>query len=100
MEEIIINAVIKIGSFITAIGIISGVISKVFTMKLKPINITMTRLDENHCKDFLVGFLAAVERGEEIDEVEIKRAHEVYDHYTNDLHKNSYIHDKWEKLMK
>ena len=38
--------------------------------------------------------------GVEKDEVQIKRAYEVYEHYTKDLHKNSYIHDKWEKLMK
>ena len=33
-------------------------------------------------------------------EVEEKRAHDVYDHYRNDLNGNSYIEDKWNKLMK
>ena len=35
-----------------------------------------------------------------MDDVEVKRAHDVYDHYSGDLHGNSYIKDKWEKLMK
>lgn len=57
-------------------------------------------LDMNDCKNFLVRFLADVERGQPIDEVEIKRAHDVYDHYKDDLGGNSYIADKWNKLMK
>lgn len=57
-------------------------------------------LDMNDCKNFLVRFLADVERGQHMDEVEVKRAHDVYDHYRIDLGGNSYIADKWNKLMK
>ena len=34
-----------------------------------------------------------------VDEVEKERAYEIYDHYTNDLKQNSYIHKRWEELM-
>lgn len=66
----------------------------------KTVNKKIDSLDMNDCKNFLVRFLADVERRQPIDEVEIKRAHDVYDHYKNDLGGNSYIADKWNKLMK
>ena len=96
MEKIILS----LGELITAISIIIVAVNKIFKTKLDPINKSIEKLDENQCKNFLITFLKAVEKGEEMDEVEIKRAHEVYDHYIDDLRKNSYIHDKWEKLMK
>lgn len=96
MEKIILS----LGQLITAISIIIVAVNKIFKTKLDPINKSIEKLDENQCKNFLITFLKAVEKGEEMDEVEIKRAHEVYDHYIDDLRKNSYIHDKWEKLMK
>ena len=49
--------------------------------------------------NFLVNFLADVENGDEKDDVQTKRACEVYDHYVKDLHGNSYIHDKWTRVM-
>ena len=96
MEKIILS----LGELITAISIIIVAVNKIFKTKLDPINKSIEKLDENQCKNFLITFLKAVEKGEEMDEVETKRAHEVYDHYIDDLRKNSYIHDKWEKLMK
>lgn len=60
----------------------------------------LNEIDEATCKNFLVRFLKDVEQGHKIDEVEEQRAHEVYEHYIKDLHKNSYIHAKWDKLMK
>lgn len=96
MEKIILS----LGELITAISIIIVAVNKIFKTKLDPINRSIEKLDENQCKNFLVTFLKALEKGEKMDEAEVKRAYEVYDHYINDLHKNSYIHDKWEKLMK
>jgi len=96
MEKIILS----LGELITAISIIIVAVNKIFKTKLDPINKSIEKLDENQCKNFLVTFLKALENGETMDEAEVKRAYEVYDHYKNDLHKNSYIHDKWEKLMK
>lgn len=53
--------------------------------------------DMSRVKDFLVEFLARVERGEPVDEEELERFWENYDFY-NDHGGNSYIHGKMEKL--
>lgn len=85
---------------ITSITVICKFLQSVIVKGLKPIYEKIDNLDESQCKNYLVTFLKSVEKGEKMDEVEIQRAYEVYDHYTNDLKKNSYIHDKWQKLMK
>lgn len=55
--------------------------------------------DMSRVKDFLVEFLARIERGEMIDEEELERFWENYDFY--DEHGgNSYVHQKLEKLKK
>ena len=92
----ILDLIIKLSSLIVAVGVILSNINKIFNPIYKKIN----ELEKNQCKNFLVRFLADVERGQKMDDIEVKRAHDVYDHYTNDLKQNSYIHDKWEKLMK
>lgn len=94
------NIIITLGSVIGAIITIITAINKIFDRKLEPVNKSIKKIDESQCKNFLVTFLKSIEKGEVMDETEIKLAHEVYDHYKDDLHKNSYIHDKWEKLMK
>ncbi len=73
---------------------------KILDKSMDPIHKKIDELDIHQCKNFLVRFLADVERGQKIDDIEIKRAYDVYDHYKNDLKQNSYIHDKWEKLIK
>lgn len=104
MEEITLGQISQwIGFILTFAGSISALligIKKIFTKQLEPINVTIKQLDINQCKNYLVRFLADVENGEKLDNVEIERAYEVYDHYTKDLNGNSYIHDKWERLMK
>ncbi|MCI9247404.1 MAG: hypothetical protein HFJ30_09985 [Clostridia bacterium] len=97
----LLNAVLAIYNFVSKIRNGSkNVIDKKFQIALSPLEQKIDKIDENQCRNFLVDFLADIENGVEKDEVQIKRAYEVYEHYTNDLHKNSYIHDKWEKLMK
>lgn len=105
--ESIINWVILTASFLTAITTICMFCKKVINKSFEPIYEKINKIDEknnkideNQCRNFLVDFLADVEKGIEKDEIQIKRAYEVFEHYTKDLHKNSYIHDKWEKLMK
>lgn len=61
---------------------------------------SIRKVDEECTKNFLVSFLKEVERGELIDDVERERFYEAYDHYTNQLHLNSYIHKKVDKLEK
>ena len=103
MENITIG---QIGAFLTfLVGFISAVIylsnllKKVLIKALKPINESIKELDISQCKNFLVRFLADIEQNNPIDEVEKERAYEIYDHYTNDLKQNSYIHKRWQELM-
>ena len=86
-------------SFIGALSYLSNVLKKQVNKTLKPIQDSIKELDVSQCKNFLVRFLADIEQGNEIDEVERERAYEIYDHYTNDLKQNSYLHKRWEQLM-
>lgn len=94
------NTIIFIGSLLTAVGIIVAAMKKLLDKILQPVVKKIDKMDERECKVFLVDFLNDIDNGQHKDEVQYKLAHEVYDHYTNDLHANSYIHDKWERVMK
>ena len=115
MEAITLGEISKTLAWIVAfIGSITAIIvalKKIIEKQLSPINHKIEKLDENinhkiekldinQCRNYLVEFLADVENGIKKDEAQITRANEVYDHYTNDLKRNSYIKNKWEKLMK
>lgn len=94
-----INIVILLASLITAVTTIIVAIKKILTKMFEPVNKKIDNLDLGQARNYLVDFLADIENGEKKDECQIERAYELYDHYTNDLHANSYIHDKWEKVM-
>ena len=66
-------------------------------VKLDAISDSIVDVDMTTCKNFLVRFLADIEQGNPIDEVEKERFHEVYARYQR-LGGNSYIHNKVEKL--
>lgn len=95
----IINTVILVGSLVTAVGLIIATTKKLLNKATTPVTNQIDNMDEMQCKLFLVEFLNDIEDGVEKDEVQYALAHEVYDHYTNDLGKNSYIHDKWQRVM-
>lgn len=104
---------ITIGQINAFLGILAGIITsssiiivfiqkslkKLIKSELEPISTQIKDLDVSQCKNFLVGFLADVEQGNELDKVELERAYEIYDHYINDLKQNSYIHNRWESLL-
>lgn len=97
----------QIGIFLTfLVALISSIeylykkLKRQVSKTLDPINNNINQLDISQCKTFLVNFLSNVESGEIIDELQKQRAYEIYDHYTNDLKQNSYIHKRWEELMK
>ena len=110
--------VIGIAGFLNAVMVIINFVSMIrkpmdkavdnrFTEALEPINEKLEivnqdirRLDKNQCMNYLVNFIEDSKNGIPKDEIQKKRASEVYDHYTNDLHGNSYIHDGWEKYVK
>ena len=103
MENITIS---QISTFLALIvGILGSVkylsneLQKYLEKTLKPINESIKDLDISQCKNFLVSFLEDIENDENIDTARKERAYELYDHYTNDLKQNSYIHKRWEELM-
>lgn len=102
MENITLGQILGtltfIVSFIGALGYLSNVLKKQVKKTLQPIEDSIKELDVSQCKNYLVRFLADIEQGNAIDEVERERAYEIYDHYTNDLKQNSYIHKRWEEL--
>ena len=96
----IFHALKFIIEFVGIVGTILFGSKKIINKQLEPINKKIIKIDENQCRNFLVDFLADIDNGIKKDDVQIKRADEVYEHYTNEMHKNSYIHDKWEKARK
>lgn len=55
-------------------------------------------IDKATCKNFLVHCLAAFEKENEMNAVEIERFWEQYDHYINELKENTYIKEWTERL--
>lgn len=102
-----VEAVIKVASvvagFITSIGIIAVFIKKYFDKMVgkitTPILEKIDKMDKNQCMNYLTEFLADVRNGIHKTEYQKARAHDVYKHYSTDLHGNSYIHEQWEMYM-
>lgn len=117
MEKISL-IVISVATFLNSISMIVNFINKAkepvntavdkkFKEALQPIQCELIgikediqRLDKNQCKNYLTEFLEDLKKGVEKTDIEKQRATEVYDHYRNDLHLNTYIHDEWEIYMK
>ena len=125
MEQItigqIIDFAIRLAAFIGAVGVIIKVVMSSFTKvlknELKPFEDKIEELEEARVvqhkdtidrinnvqlysdKNFLVRFLADIEQGNLVDEVEKERFYEVYKDYKG-LGGNSYIQHKVEKLQK
>ena len=104
MENITLGQISKVLLFIIEfVGVIVTIIiamKKILKKQFEPINEKIDKLDKNQCRNYLVDFLADIEQGISKDDTQVKRAYEVYDHYSKDLNGNSYIHDKWEKMRK
>lgn len=104
MENITLGQIHNILLFIIEfVGVIITIIvamKKMLDKQFKPMMEKVDKLDKNQCRNYLVDFLADVEQEIPKNEVQIKRAYEVYDHYSEDLKGNSYVRDKWEKLKK
>ena len=95
----LISKIILIGSLITALSVIIGVFTVAMNLVLNPIKRDMRKNDVRQCRIFLVDFLCDVEAGVSKDEAQWKLAHEIYDHYEKDLKENSYVHDKWDRVV-
>lgn len=69
-------------------------------LELSELKEQVRNLDTNECKNYLQQTISAIEAGLNVDEVTKIRFNEVYDHYSNDLHMNSWVHSAYEKLKK
>lgn len=114
MENISLGQVLAILTFLSVlIGTITSLIafSKSFISKLlKPINEKIEQLQEVSMKSrnnielelikmILVNFMSDIEQGNDKSQIQKQNAYELYDRYQA-LGGNSYIHDRWEKLIK
>lgn len=66
--------------------------------KLDTMQGSLKKVDTQTCKNFLVIFLANVERGLDVYDDEKRRFWEEYDHYVDELKENSYIKEWTHKL--
>lgn len=97
--DLIIHLATILGAITTIIGFVVKWLDKKLKSILQPIERQIHKMDVKECRRFLIDFLLDVEHGIEKDEVQWKFAHDVYDHYTLDLNENSYVKDKWERVI-
>ncbi len=95
----IIDLVIKVASFLSALGVIALFINKIVKKLLNELHHKINELEKNQCKNYLVNFLASIEKNEKVTECQKIMAYEMYDHYIKDLKGNSFIKDKWERTI-
>lgn len=96
-----------IGGIVVALITVSGtIINTIISKKTnkKVDSITEFRKDfKEHVLDadktFLINFLSDIENGIKKSDIQIKRAYEIYERYTNNGG-NSYVHDRWEEVKK
>lgn len=95
--ETLQTIIVSLASILSACTVIAVAIKK---WLIDPVMKKIDKLDVHQCRNFLVEFLADIDAGVEKDECQIRLAYETYDHYRKELGGNSYVKDKWEKLMK
>lgn len=100
MVQIII-ALITAGATIINTFISKSTSKKVETIQelKKDIKKDLNSVKYENDKTYLTDFLSEVEAGQPKTEIQKKRAYEIYEEYTK-LNGNSYVHNKWEELVK
>lgn len=96
MVQIII-AVITAGATIINTIINKNTSKKVASIEELKKNIDSVKYEND--KTYLTDFLSEVEAGQAKTEIQKQRAYEIYEEYTK-LNGNSYVHSKWEELVK
>ena len=94
MENITLGEIEGILKFILAFG---GSVSAVIVGVKKVVEKIVSPIGLDNAKNYIVPFLARLERGEAVSDIEVERFHEEYKYYI-DHGGNSYIKDKVEKL--
>ena len=94
MEQITLGDIATWAAFIAAFaGSVSAIISGVKRVVKK----LLVPLAMDNAKNYIIPFLARVERGEPFSQIELERFHEEFKFY-RDNGGNSYVADKVEKL--
>lgn len=105
------NVLVFIAGILTAGGTIAGFMSKRFgkimEQHLQPLNDKIDGLSEqidkvdiDNTKNYLQQAISAIDAGAKLDNAAKERFWENYDHYTNDLNLNSWVHKEVERLEK
>ena len=87
--ELIIQLSVLIGS----IGTMTAILKNSITKDLK-------NKDYRDCKIYLTDFLTDLENNVKKSDIQKQMASETYDHYFKELKGNSWVKEKWSKLMK
>lgn len=87
-----------VGGIIALIKWTRALLVKVMREELDPLKAQVAAVDLENCKNYLVTYIASVERGEKKDEIERERFYEEYEHYKK-IGGNSYIKTKVETLQ-
>lgn len=100
MVQIII-ALITAGATIINTFISKNTSKKIETIQelKKDIKKDLDSVKYENDKTYLTDFLSELEAGTPKSPIQIKRAYEIYEEYTK-LNGNSYVHNKWEELVK
>lgn len=96
MEHITLGEIGNVFAYIVGLG---ASVAAIVHFVAKAVNKVFIPYALDSAKDYLVLFLARLERGEPVDNIEVERFHERYTFYT-EHGGNSYIKDKVEKLKK
>lgn len=97
--DLVIYASTILASTVTITGFVVKWLDKRLKTMLEPIKIQIHKMDVKECRRFLIDFLIDIENGDIKDQVQWKFAYDVYDHYSNELKENSYVKDKWERVV-
>lgn len=105
------NVLIFIAGILTSGGTIAGFMSKRFgkmmkdelrplSQKVDNLAESVRQVDIDNTKNYLQQAISSVDAGEKLDGAARERFYENYDHYTNDLHLNSWVHKEVIRLEK
>lgn len=107
MENLTLGDIANVLAFIAGVLASGGSISlflskrirKMMDEALKPTNskidslaLKVEQVDTDNCKNYLQQTISTLDAGEKLDSVAVQRFYENYDHYTQDLKLNSWVH--------
>lgn len=96
LQNFFIFIIALVGSVVTITKAVKTSVEK----GLKPINDKIDRVDKNATMNYLVSRINDVDNGDKLTGVSKKRFFDEYQHYTQELHGNSYISEEVERLKK